>query len=485
MRRFVPVIVPVVLLLLISLFSIVRWIAHTQQVLAAGGPTMAASISADSQQGTNGWYTSGVTVTMTASGSTGIKAITYWLDSGSPLTVNASQTVQTFSANGRHVLSFYATDVNNVQGPTGTLSFNIDTVSPVNWANIVATRQGNDHTYSFQITVSDPTSGLDPTKVYSQYSTDYGLTYGYFSNFGKCNSTWVPSQWYNLTGQTFSSGANTATITTPAIDFCNSVGSQCYVVKFRILDLAGNTSDKRICLDGPWIQTQNADVFSVSNISMNADGAQPNATYVVGTGGQTISGFTSANNLYLRNYPGASNISVIDYASLNAKYGSTAMNLPSGKLPTTTGVYKVNGDLTISSTLLPANYATTPNFATIILVPGTVTINTNITTMASSTLVIVAGGAINIDQAVANLSGVYVSSGQFDTSYNANSNVQLQVKGMVLSEAGFTFARNLGNATNATTPAEIFTYQPQYLLNTNLQKLLTGSLQYDWREVSP
>lgn len=456
------------------------------RIYAQAGPTTTATISVGSPQGNNGWYVGGVTITLTASGPMAIQSITFRLDSGTPSTVNAASTAQTFSQNGNHTLYFYATDVNAVQEtPEKSITFKVDTVSPINWSNITQVRDGNEHTFRFSATVTDATAGLDPARAYMQYNVDdTGATWGYYTNLLNCNSQWNANQWYQLPTQSFAAGAPSGTIETPPVDYCNSSGSGCDFMKLRIYDMAGNISDKKICLGDPWLQTQSGNVHSVSNISMNAEGPQPNASFIISTQGNTINSFTSQNNWRLTGYTNSANLTDVSYAALNAKYGGTASGLPSGRLPTTSGVYKVNSNFTVTSSVIPSGYASAQNFATVILINGTLTINTDITTHANSVVMFVASGGINIDRGVANLSGVYVSNGLFDSSYNGNSNTQLQIRGAAFSQGGFDLARTLGTTTNKTTPAELIIQQPQYFLNTELQKIFAGNIRYDWREAN-
>lgn len=462
-----------------------NWLQPIVTIFANVGPNASASISAQSEQGNNGWYIDAVSVTIsTQQTSAPVKSITFWLDSDPQQTVQVSSTTQTFAQNGSHVLSFYATDVNNLNGPTNTLAFKVDTISPKNWTNITQVRDGNSHTFRFSASVSDPTAGLDPQKVYMQYnSDDTGTNWGYYSNLGQCNSEWNDNQWKQVP-QSFAAGATTATITTPAVDYCNNSGSGCDFMKVRVYDTAGNFADKKICLGSPWLQTQYGNVRSVANISMLAEGPQPNATEIVSSRG-TIDSFSSANNWYMAGYNSNMSLDGFEYNSLNSKVGTSALSLPSGRLPTTNGFYKVNSNWSISSSTLPAGYSTAQNFATVILINGTVTINTNIATHPSSALIIVASGGIDISQSVTSLAGIYISNGVLDTSYNGNGNNQLTVNGALYSNGGFDLDRNLGTNTNKTTPAEKIIFRPSILLNTALQSLLAGTVRYDWREVAP
>lgn len=78
-----------------------------------------------------------------------------------------------------------------------------------------------------------------------------------------------------------------------------------------------------------------------------------------------------------------------------------------------------------------------------------------------------------------NLEGIYVADGTFSTGA---TNTQLRVRGTVVGYGGITLQRDLGAATNATTPGELFEFAPDQEL------LFPISLAYrlmHWREVAP
>ena len=116
--------------------------AGTESAKSAGVTTdvAAPSVSVTSISPTPngaGWNnTSPVTVNLSATdnpagiGGSGVASITYWVDSGSTTTVNASTAAPTVTGDGAHVLSFFATDnVGNVSS-TQTQNISIDTVAP-------------------------------------------------------------------------------------------------------------------------------------------------------------------------------------------------------------------------------------------------------------------------------------------------------------------------------------------------------------------
>jgi hypothetical protein len=86
--------------------------------------------------------------------------------------------------------------------------------------------------------------------------------------------------------------------------------------------------------------------------------------------------------------------------------------------------------------------------------------------------------------ATANLEGIYVTDGQFQTGHTATPgvyDVQLQVRGTIASYGGIVLQRDLGPA-NSTTPAEFFEFAPDMALLFP-QKL--GVRSISWQEVAP
>lgn len=80
----------------------------------------------------------------------------------------------------------------------------------------------------------------------------------------------------------------------------------------------------------------------------------------------------------------------------------------------------------------------------------------------------------------ANLEGIYVADGTFSSGTGGTS--QLWVRGTVAAYKGINLQRDLGSATNTTTPAEYFEYAPdqELLFPVDLAYSLTT-----WREVAP
>jgi hypothetical protein len=76
--------------------------------------------------------TSPVTVNLSATdtGGSGVASITYWVDSGTHITVNAATAAVSVAGEGTHIVSYFATDSAGNVGTTQTQPVKIDTVAP-------------------------------------------------------------------------------------------------------------------------------------------------------------------------------------------------------------------------------------------------------------------------------------------------------------------------------------------------------------------
>jgi hypothetical protein len=157
----------------------------------------------------------------------------------------------------------------------------------------------------------------------------------------------------------------------------------------------------------------------------------------------------------------------VGLASGNNYYQCTTNATAGGDLSLITGnwVVFVDGNLTVSSNVI-INGSSTLTF----VVRGNITVNTSVTQADG---IYIAGG---VDAAGADIAG----SAFADTGGTAPGTItQLVVNGGVYA-ASFNLARVL-SANNDSIPADLFNFQPKYLLN--LSSLL-GSPQLNWREVA-
>ena len=127
--------------------------------------------SASGSSGASNWYTSSVTVTLTATDdSSGIAAIHFRADGGPWKPYSNPVPV---SGEGSHTIEYYATDLAGNNESSHTVTFQIDTVAPVTLAQVAGTLAG-DGSYVSSVTVtltaSDATSGVRS----EQYRVDGG-----------------------------------------------------------------------------------------------------------------------------------------------------------------------------------------------------------------------------------------------------------------------------------------------------------------------
>ncbi len=128
-------------------------------------PTVVASGSPAANA--NGWNNTAVTLTLTATdeaGGSGVKSISYAVDGGSTVTVNAASTGIALSTDGTHTVSYFATDVAGNAGSAQTATVRIDKVLPVASASVTPTPNGNGFNKVSPVTVNlsgtDATSGV-------------------------------------------------------------------------------------------------------------------------------------------------------------------------------------------------------------------------------------------------------------------------------------------------------------------------------------
>ncbi len=189
-------------------------------------PTTTASLAGTSGQ--NGWYTSSVTVTLTASDSGGVASRHYRIDSGS---WNIYSVPFTLNTEGSHTVEFYSIDNAGNTESTKSVNLKIDTIKPSSSSSVSS--------YTLTLSASDATSGVDhiyyrvgPSGSYSLYTDPFSAgsagqvyTVYYYSmdNAGNTETartvqvgtadTTPPSTSVTLTGTLGGSGWYTSSVT--------------------------------------------------------------------------------------------------------------------------------------------------------------------------------------------------------------------------------------------------------------------------------
>jgi hypothetical protein len=142
-------------------------------------------------QGNNGWYTSAVHVTLTASdptdptGAEGSRVFrTYYsLDGGALTTYTGAFDL---SAQGSHTVTFYAVDRAGNQESTENASFRIDSVKPTTTATLAGTPRTNGwYISSVDVTLSatDPNGAIASGLAQTLYQVDGGALTAYTGDF--------------------------------------------------------------------------------------------------------------------------------------------------------------------------------------------------------------------------------------------------------------------------------------------------------------
>jgi hypothetical protein len=385
------------------------------------------------------------------------------------------------STSGNHTMTYFATNNDNVAEAEKTVAFKMDAQGPGNWRSLAQIESGNDHTFKFEITVDDTVSGLATNTGEYQYSLDGGSTWGYYSDLLSCNSTWIQDGWISTVQSPDNPGVSTTTLKTPSTDFCDSDFGNCEKkVRFRIKDIAGNFSARDHCLNSAWFLVQGGDIHSVGSISPSALAI----TDWLATSFGTIGNLTSNVSWLLPDYGLNWTLQSV-YDQWWSFYYSGAQALPGGKLPASgTGFYRVASSFTVDGNTLPANISTA-DVTAVVFINGNLSINSDFSMKSTSSYIFIISGNLLINGSVKNMTGTYLSQGEFDDHSGGSSKDQLTLSGAAWAIGGYKLDRDLGKSQNTSTPSEKFVLQPGLFLNQNLRNLLAGEAHVSWREVDP
>src|SRR3989475_781292 len=141
--------------------------------------------SASGSSGANSWYTSSVTVTLSATDdSSGLAAIHFRTDGGAWQTYASPFT---FPSDGSHTIDYYSTDSSGNSEVIRTVAVKIDSTAPGSSVQLAGT-QAVDGSYinsvDVTLTSTDATSGIQS----SQYRVDAGAWRSYASVFPVCGN---------------------------------------------------------------------------------------------------------------------------------------------------------------------------------------------------------------------------------------------------------------------------------------------------------
>ena len=393
---------------------------------------------------------------------------TVWFDGATITSATTSPSTNfVVSSNGEHTLEYYAIDNAGNEESAQTVDFKIDTKAPSRWTDFTLTQSGNDHTYIVSINVSDTTSGIDVSTDEFQYSIDQGVTWGYYATLTQCNVNFIQNWNGTASVSPNTDGSNQVTITTSAIDFCDNNWADTKYIRFRIYDMAGNLSiSPDFAINGAWIEIIDGDMHSNDLISSQSSSA---ITYLA-SADETISNIDSENGWYLDEYD---ELPFDTYAEWATKY-PTSTALPGGKLPTIDGKFKVNSDFTIANTTIPNNLSSVQNMSAVVFVDGDLNINANYSLHSTSGIIFIVAGDITVNASVDTIDSFYITDGLFDLG---GGSAQIAITGGVQAD-DTNMKRTLSGNQNSTTPAQIFTYDPKYLIVGKDQ--LTGNTKVSW-----
>jgi len=117
----------------------------------------------------------------------------------------------------------------------------------------------------------------------------------------------------------------------------------------------------------------------------------------------------------------------------------------------------------------------------VIFVNGDLDINANITVAPGGFAAFIVKGNINVDPAVTNIQGLFVTDQNFNTETNGTLDTQLTIEGSVVAWVDVNLARDLV-ANNSNSPAEKFVYRPDLLISMPDEM---KSFVMQWSEVVP
>jgi hypothetical protein len=364
-----------------------------------------------------------------------------------------------------HDINYYSVDYAGNIETIHTFTFKIDQTPPGNWRDSGAFRSvlgPSDHHLYVYATVDDQVSGLSSDTNKYQYLPEAESTFGIHEDLMQCSSDWFANSWAALLSAAITPGVLTADLMTPKTDLCNSNWKICKTVRFYAKDMAGNTTTKDFCVNGPWIKIRGgAFVRSNQNISMVAEGEGYNTDGLIEAAGNIIDFFTSSKGwkVTMSDIPNTLSFSEL-YDAIPTK-----TLISNGTLGTTTGVYEINGDVELKNTNVPSGF-NSGTFDQVIFVNGNLKFSTDVIVSNTSTALFVVSGNVEIDKGVDEIGVAMIAEGNIYTAYNVQEGQTagtLLMKGL-FSANKFYFQRTLQGTGNEEDPSEDITFDPRYLV---------------------
>jgi hypothetical protein len=142
-----------------------------------------------------------------------------------------------------------------------------------------------------------------------------------------------------------------------------------------------------------------------------------------------------------------------------------------------------NDSVSIDDTQEAVNTLNVSGKKLVYLVDGDLVIKENVTVEKGAFLAFIISGNITIESGVTILEGIYIADGTISTGTvgGDTADSQLALNGTFVGYGGFSLERDL-KENNTTTPANVFTYRPDFIVNAP-EGLF--SISYTWKQVAP
>ncbi|EKD99491.1 MAG: hypothetical protein ACD_22C00242G0002 [uncultured bacterium] len=389
---------------------------------------------------------------------------TIWADA---VSINSSSlsAVTTFtvaSDSTSHSIQYYAVDNSGNTETTHTVTFKQDMTPPGNWNDSGAFRGlfGSDYQLWVYTNVQDATSGISTFTDKYYIKTELHEDYGRFSNILSCSSTWQPNTAVILISPPFFPGVHSAYLLTPKTSFCNNNWKICKIVRFFSEDMAGNTTTKDFCINGPWVKIRGKGfVRSNSTIDMLSEADGDNTDGLIEASGDGINFFTSTTGWEADELTAPTTFNYDDFMEISESPDTISNNT----LRTSSGTYLIDGNFTANASSIPAAFSTA-TFNQVIFINGDLKVDTTLAVSNASTALFIVKGNVSIAKTVVSVKAGIFADGTFSSAYDlaeGEATTTLELKG-VYSANQFIFQRTLQGTDNSNLPSESFVYEPKY-----------------------